>query len=65
MLALYLYIRSLLHREEGQDLAEYAILIGLIAIVVMIAVVVLGTNLSTLFASMGSAVGTWFGQGGS
>ncbi len=57
---LYLYLVSLFRRAEGQDLAEYAILIGLIAIVVMVAVILLGRNLSTLFQSMGSAVGEWF-----
>ena len=61
MTQLYLYLVNLFRREEGQDLAEYAILIGLIAIVVMVAVVLLGTNLSGLFSRMGSAVGTWFG----
>ena len=60
MLALYVYIRNLLHRDEGQDLAEYALLIGLIALVVMVAVIILGENLSTLFADLGSEVGTWF-----
>ena len=60
MLALYVYIRNLLHREEGQDLAEYALLIGLIALVVMVAVILLGENLSTLFSQLGSEVGTWF-----
>jgi pilus assembly protein Flp/PilA len=60
MSQLYFYLVNLFRREEGQDLAEYAILIGLIAIVVMVAVIMLGRNLSTLFESMGSAVGTWF-----
>ena len=60
MLALYVYIRNWLQRDEGQDLAEYALLIGLIALVVMVAVILLGQNLSTLFQQLGSAVGTWF-----
>jgi len=53
-------IRELLAREEGQDLAEYALLLGLIALVVFVAVILLGTNLSTIFSSMADAVGTWF-----
>jgi pilus assembly protein Flp/PilA len=61
MLYLYLWLRNWLQCEEGQDLAEYAILLGLIALVVMIAVIALGTNLSGLFAAMGAEVGTWFG----
>ena len=57
------YIKTLLvakKSEKGQDVAEYALLIGLIALVVMIAVTLLGTNLSTLFSELASEVGTWF-----
>ena len=46
--------------EKGQDLAEYALLLGLLALVVIIAVTVLGTNLNSLFSELASAVGTWF-----
>ena len=46
--------------EHGQDLAEYAILLGLLAIVVIVAVTVLGTNISSVFSSLGSQVGTWW-----
>lgn len=35
--------------EEGQDLAEYAILIGLIALVVVAAVAVFGDSLVTMY----------------
>jgi len=60
MLAIYVWIKNWLQREEGQDLAEYALLIGLIALVVLLAVTLLGTNLSTLFNDMATEVGTWF-----
>jgi len=46
--------------EKGQDLAEYALLIGLIALVVLIAVTTLGTNLNSLFTDIATEVGTWF-----
>lgn len=46
--------------EEGQDLAEYALLLGLIALIVILAVTILGENLSSLFSRMASQVGTWF-----
>jgi pilus assembly protein Flp/PilA len=49
-----------LRREEGQDLAEYALLIGLIALVVLIAVTILGQNLSGLFSAIAAEVGSWF-----
>ena len=38
-----------LKREEGQDLAEYALLIALIAIVVIVAVTGLGTQIQGVF----------------
>ncbi|MFC2023694.1 Flp family type IVb pilin [Chloroflexota bacterium] len=59
MLALYVYLRNWLQRDEGQDLAEYALLIGLIALVVIVAVTLLGNSLSALFNRLGSTVGTW------
>jgi len=52
MVKWYSYVMSALRREEGQDLAEYAILLALIALVVIVAVTFLGTNISTVFRSM-------------
>jgi pilus assembly protein Flp/PilA len=60
MLELYVGFQNWLAEQEGQDLAEYALLIGLIALVVLLAVTVLGTNLSTLFSQIASEVGNWF-----
>lgn len=40
---------ALIADESGQDLAEYALLIALIAIVVIGAVTLLGTNISSVF----------------
>ena len=60
MLELYTGFQIWLAEQEGQDLAEYALLIGLIALVVLLAVTVLGANLSTLFSQIASEVGNWF-----
>jgi pilus assembly protein Flp/PilA len=46
--------------EKGQDLAEYALLIGLIALVVLIAVTALGVNLAAVFNSIATTVSGWF-----
>ncbi len=46
--------------EKGQDLAEYALLIGLIALVVLIAVTLLGVNITTVFTNIANEIGTWF-----
>jgi pilus assembly protein Flp/PilA len=39
--------------EKGQDLAEYALLIGLIAIVAIVAVTALGTNINAVLNTIG------------
>lgn len=59
MLNLYLSIRNWLQREEGQDLAEYALLIGLIAIVVVLAVTALGEGLTAVFNNISTTVSGW------
>ena len=40
--------------EKGQDLAEYALLIGLIALIVILVVTLLGQQISTIFANITS-----------
>jgi pilus assembly protein Flp/PilA len=47
--------------EKGQDLAEYGMLIGVIALVVLGAVTLLGSNLDNVFTGIASEVGGWFG----
>jgi len=49
------HLMDWLRREEGQDLAEYALLIALIAVVAVAAVVVLGTQISTYLSSIAGA----------
>ncbi len=48
--------KALLQDESGQDLAEYAILIGLIALAVIAAVTLLGGTISTVFNSIGTTL---------
>ncbi len=45
--------------EKGQDAAEYALLIGLIALVIVIAVTALGTALTGTFNAIAAAVASW------
>jgi Flp pilus assembly pilin Flp len=63
MMFSFLNIRNCLNSEEGQDLAEYALLLGLIALVVMIAVAALGDGLLAYFGSAAAAVMGWSGGG--
>ena len=50
---------SLFSSEKGQDLTEYGLLVALIAIVVLLAVVVFGGNVSTFFSALASEVEDW------
>jgi len=45
-----------LEREEGQTLAEYALILALIAVAVVGAVVFLGGKISGLFTDIGSKI---------
>jgi Flp pilus assembly pilin Flp len=45
-----------LHREEGQTMAEYGILIAVIALVVVVVAVTLGSSISALFGNTASKV---------
>jgi Flp pilus assembly pilin Flp len=40
-----------LNREEGQSMAEYGILIGVIALVVVVIAATLGSSISSLFST--------------
>jgi len=42
--------------EKGQDAAEYAILIGLIALVIVGAVVILGNNIAAVFNTIAGKI---------
>ena len=42
-----------LRREEGQGLAEYALILSLIAIVVVAVLAVMGHNLTTMLSNIG------------
>ena len=47
---------ALPRREDGQTLVEYALILALIAIVVIVAVIFLQGKISTVFSSIGDAV---------
>jgi len=45
--------------KKGQDLTEYALLVALIAIVVMVAIVFFGNAVSSFFSGLGGTVNSW------
>jgi pilus assembly protein Flp/PilA len=44
-------------KEKGQGMVEYALIIVLIAIVVIVVLTVLGTQISSVFSQISSALG--------
>jgi pilus assembly protein Flp/PilA len=44
-------------KEKGQGMVEYALIIVLIAIVVIVILTILGTQISTVFSQISSALG--------
>jgi pilus assembly protein Flp/PilA len=43
--------------EQGQDIAEYAVMLAVILVIVIGTVRLIGTNANTIFSQVGSAIG--------
>jgi Flp pilus assembly pilin Flp len=59
MLALHNYLSSMIARmrsEEGQTMAEYGLLLAVIAIIVVAAALLLGHSISSLFLGVASSL---------
>jgi pilus assembly protein Flp/PilA len=57
MTSIYLAIMSFLDRdEEGQGLAEYALILALIAIIAIVALIFLGGQVSKILSTVGASV---------
>lgn len=57
-----IYIQNVLQNlvqkcEEGQDLAEYSVFIGLIALIVVISITLIGGGISEVFTAITTAIG--------
>jgi pilus assembly protein Flp/PilA len=50
------FLRNLFHGEEGQDLIEYALIAGVIALGTIVAMTNLGTQLKTAFNTVGNVL---------
>ena len=50
------FLSSIRRDEEGQGLAEYALILALIAIVAIIALIFLGGQVSKILSNVGSSV---------
>jgi pilus assembly protein Flp/PilA len=50
------FLAALRRDEDGQGLAEYALILALIAIVAIVALIFLGNQVSTILSKVGSSV---------
>jgi len=54
-------VSNLIHRmwsdERGQDIAEYAVMVAVILIIVVGTIRLIGSNSNTVFSSVASAIG--------
>jgi pilus assembly protein Flp/PilA len=50
------FLASLRRDEEGQGLAEYALILALIAIVAIVALIFLGGQVSSILSNVGTSI---------
>ena len=49
-------LRRLWSEEEGQDIAEYAVMLAVILVIVVGTIRLIGTNANTVFSSVASSI---------
>jgi pilus assembly protein Flp/PilA len=50
------FVRSLRSDEEGQALVEYALIVGLISVVSLVALTLIGTSVNDILNAVGNAL---------
>ena len=50
------FVRSLWNNEEGQDIAEYAVMLAVILVIMVGTIRLIGSNANNVFSSVGSAI---------
>ena len=50
------FVRSLWNDQEGQDIAEYAVMLAVILVIVVGTIRLIGSNANNVFSSVGSAI---------
>jgi len=50
------FVRSLWNNQEGQDIAEYAVMLAVILVIVVGTIRLVGTNANNVFSSAASSV---------
>ncbi|HSS96325.1 MAG TPA: hypothetical protein VLK33_04815 [Terriglobales bacterium] len=51
------FLRTLWSNEEGQDIAEYAVMLAVILVIVVGTVRLIGSNANNVFSHVGSTLG--------
>jgi Flp pilus assembly pilin Flp len=51
------FLRDLCSREEGQDIAEYAVMLAVILVLVVATVRLIGTSANNVFSATASSIG--------
>jgi len=50
------FLRKVWSQEEGQDIAEYSVMLAVILAIAVSTIRLIGSNANTVFSSIGSAV---------
>jgi pilus assembly protein Flp/PilA len=50
------FVKNFVREEEGATMVEYGLMVALIAVVCIVAVTAIGTNLSTMFTEVSGEV---------
>ena len=58
MLSLYFKLRGLVSRQEGQGMVEYALILVLVSIVVIVILLTMGNQIKNVFSNVVAALGT-------
>lgn len=58
VLSLYMKLRSLFSRQEGQGMVEYALILVLVSIVVIVILLTMGGQIKNVFSNVVTALGT-------
>ena len=61
LLSLYSRLQTLMLREEGQDLIEYALVVALIALAATAGMKILASDINTAFSNIGTTLTTYTG----
>ena len=50
------FLRTLWREDEGQDIAEYAVMLAVILVIVVGTIRLIGSNANTVFSSVSSSI---------